>query len=164
MLEAEQQSGKALGIDFGEVRIGLATSDDIGLLAHPYQTISGKQEEHPARAIVKIVNLLNIKHIVIGLPLHSDGSESKTSKRVVKFVKQLNELLPEGFPVYQVDELMTTKIAREKILQRNKRITEEEMKKILDQAAAVEILQDWLDQNQPTPEFNPDAEWPDDFD
>ncbi|MDF1754614.1 MAG: Holliday junction resolvase RuvX [Verrucomicrobiales bacterium] len=135
---------KALGIDYGTVRIGLATSDDIGMLAHPFQTISGKSEDNPAQVIHQIVKERGIKDIVIGLPLHSDGSESTMSKEVAKFVVKLRKELGENFPIHEVDELRTTRTAREKLQQAGKK--EKEVKGILDQVAAAEILQDWLDQ------------------
>lgn len=164
MADQENHWIKALGVDFGEARIGLATSDDLGLLAHPYQTISGKPEDNPVEALIEIIHELSIQDLVIGLPLHSDGRASTTSKRVIKFIEQLRKHLGEQFPIHQVDELMTTKIARQRLEQSKKKFTEEELKKVIDQAAAVEILQDWLNQKQPAvidglPDDHEDEGW-----
>jgi putative Holliday junction resolvase len=133
---------KAMGIDYGKVRIGLATSDDLGMLAHPFQTIPGKPEDHPVETIVEIVRERGIKDLVIGMPDHSDGRESTISKEVRKFIARLRDALGEEFPIHEVDELRTTRTAREKLQQAGKK--QKEMKGLLDQAAAMEILQDWL--------------------
>lgn len=139
---------KALGIDYGTVRIGLAVSDDIGMLAHPLKTISGKPEDNPLEEIAATVEERQIKDIVIGMPRHSDGRESTMSKLVAEFVTKLQARLGEDFPVHEVDELMTSKIASEKLAQAGKKSRDH--KAILDQAAAVEILQDWLNRRADT--------------
>ena len=133
---------KALGIDYGKVRIGLATSDDLGMLAHPLKTISGKPEDSPVGVIVEIIEERGIRDLVIGIPFHSDGRESTMSREVVRFIALLREKLGEDFSIHEVDELMTTKIAREKLQQAGKK--KQQVNGIVDQLAAVEILQDWL--------------------
>ncbi|MDF1816235.1 MAG: Holliday junction resolvase RuvX [Verrucomicrobiales bacterium] len=133
---------KALGIDYGKVRIGLAVSDDLGMLAHPLKTIPGNGETDPAELIAQVVNERGIKDLVIGMPYHSDGRESTISKEVSVFITKLKEKLGDNFPIHEVDELMTTKTAREKLRQAGRK--QRETKGILDQAAAAEILQDWL--------------------
>jgi putative holliday junction resolvase len=135
---------KALGIDYGKARIGLATSDDLGMFAHPLCTISGKPGDQPEAAILKIVQERGIREIVIGLPLYSSGAESEMSREVRAFVGRLREILGSDFPIHWMDELMTTRTAREKLQQAGKKLKDQ--KAILDQAAAVEILQEWLNQ------------------
>ncbi len=135
---------KALGIDYGKVRIGLATSDDLGMFAHPLLTISGKAEDQPEATIFNLIKERGIREVVIGLPLYSSGAESAMSREVVAFVARLREGLGDDFPIHQVDELGTTKSAREKLQQAGRK--QKDQKAILDQAAAVEILQTWLDQ------------------
>ena len=108
---SENEWVRALGIDYGTVRIGLATSDDLGMFAHPCQTISGKPEHNPVETIAKIIEERGIKEIVIGLPLHADGRESTMSKAVVKFIEQLHQKIGAEFTIRQVDELGSTKSA-----------------------------------------------------
>ena len=135
---------KALGIDFGKVRIGLATSDDLGMLAHPLETISGKSDDEPIEVILKVVEQRGIRDIVIGLPLHADGSDSTMSCEVKTFAGLLKEKLEDGISIHLVDEWASTKAAREKLLAAGKK--ERDHQPVLDQLAAVEILQDWLNQ------------------
>lgn len=134
---------KALGIDYGTVRIGLAVSDDLGLMAHPLKTVSGKKEDNPVESILEVIRDRSIDDIVIGLPLHSDGRESSMSRKVQNFVKQLRRELGTEFPIHLVDELRTTRHAHAKLIEAGRR--EKDIGAILDQAAAAEILQQWLD-------------------
>ncbi len=135
---------RALGIDYGTVRIGLSVSDDLGFLAHPLETVSG---ENPDKAIEKIAAVVvdrKIEDIVIGLPLHSNGDEGKAVRSVRRFSAQLKEAVSEFIRWHEIDERYTTQLAMEKLhsVGRN----EKNSRKIIDQAAAVEILQKWLDE------------------
>lgn len=135
---------RALGIDFGKARIGLAISDDIGLLAHPLETVPAHDREGSIERIVEIVRLREIEDVVIGLPLHVNGEEGKAVRGVRRFSEQLREKLPESIRWHEVDERFTTQVAMEKLHQAGR--NEKNARPIIDQAAAVEILQQWLDQ------------------
>ncbi len=137
---------RALGIDYGTVRIGLAVSDDLGMLAHPFRTISGRPEGKPIEAIATIVAERKIRDIIVGSPRHADGRESTMSKEADRFAEKLRDRFGEQITVHLVDELMTTKIARDKLLQSGRK--KESIGDVIDQAAAVEILQSWLDGRQ----------------
>ncbi len=141
-MSPDEQWVKALGIDYGTVRIGLAVSDDIGLLAHPLETISGKSSDAPVQTVVSIARDRGIRDIVVGLPLHASGDESTMSLASREFANKLSAELGDGVQIHLVDELMTSRIAKDKLLRAGKK--PEEIKAVLDQAAAVEILQDWL--------------------
>jgi putative Holliday junction resolvase len=134
---------RVLGIDYGTVRIGLAVSDDLGMFAHPLKTISGKADDRPAEEIAGIVRERGIREIVIGLPLHADGRESTMSRAVLKFIEILRERLGDEIPIHQVDEWASSKTARHKIESSGRK--KKDIEQILDQAAAMEILQGWLD-------------------
>lgn len=133
---------RALGIDYGTVRIGLAVSDDLGFLAHPLETVSGENSETAASEILAIVEERMIEDIVIGLPLHLDGGEGKAVARVRKFESKLRAKLPGAVRWHEVDERFSTAIAMEKL---NAAGRKKNTQSVLDQAAAVEILQRWLD-------------------
>src|SRR5882724_7695799 len=76
-----------LGIDFGAVRIGLAISDDLQLLAHPLETISARK--NALRRIAEIVRTKKIERVVVGLPRNMDGSFGAAADKASKFVEQL---------------------------------------------------------------------------
>jgi len=137
---AAEGAHPALGIDHGDARIGIAATDDFGILAHPVETIDRAKTE-PIERIVQLVALRRIKTLVIGLPLRMDGGEGASSIKVRKFAKQLRERLPE-LPVVFVDETLTTSTASEKLRQAGKKAKNQ--KGIIDQAAAVEILNLWM--------------------
>lgn len=137
---ASEGAHPALGIDHGDARIGIAATDDFGILAHPVETIDRAKTE-PIERIVQLVALRRIKTLVIGLPLRMDGGEGASSIKVRKFAKQLRERLPE-LPVVFVDETLTTSTASDKLRQAGKKAKNQ--KGIIDQAAAVEILNLWM--------------------
>lgn len=137
---ASEGAHPALGIDHGDARIGIAATDDLGILAHPVETIDRAKTE-PIERIVQLVALRRIKTLVIGLPLRMDGGEGASSIKVRKFAKQLRERLPE-LPVVFVDETLTTSTASDKLRQAGKKAKNQ--KGIIDQAAAVEILNLWM--------------------
>ena len=78
---------KALGIDYGAARIGVSVSDDIGLLAHPLETVSAADLEGAADRISEIVLEREIRDLVIGLPLRVSGEEGTAVDGVRRFVK-----------------------------------------------------------------------------
>lgn len=135
---------KAIGIDYGRARIGLAVSDDIGMLAHPLETVPGTDRERALSRIREIVETRDIRDVVVGLPLHVSGDESDTVRSMRKFVSDLKQELPDTITFHEVDERYTTAEAMAKLHAAGR--TAKNSKAILDQAAAVEILQRWLDE------------------
>jgi putative Holliday junction resolvase len=135
---------RALGIDYGTARIGIAVSDDLGFLAHPLETVAGGDSEKAAARIAELVRLRRIEHLVVGLPLHRNGEEGAAVGRVRAFVALLRPHLSEGITVHEVDEHRTTVSAMEKLHAAGRNA--KNSKGIIDKAAAVEILQIWLDQ------------------
>tara|TARA_R110002096_G_scaffold32485_5_gene94395 strand:+ start:2383 stop:2832 length:450 start_codon:yes stop_codon:yes gene_type:complete len=134
---------KALGIDFGKARIGVAVSDDIGLLAHPVENVPGGDLEIAVTRIAEIVRDRGIKDLVIGLPLHLNGDEGIAVEGVRRFSKLLRKKLPDEVSFHEVDERFTTQMAMDKLHEAGR--TAKDSKGIIDQAAAIEILQQWLD-------------------
>lgn len=130
----------ALGIDHGDARIGIAATDDFGILAHPVETIDRAKTDAIER-IVQLAALRKIRTLVVGLPLRMDGGEGASSIKVRKFAKELRGRLPE-IPVVFVDETLTTSSASAKLREAGKNAKKQ--KGIIDQAAAVEILNLWM--------------------
>ena len=136
----------ALGIDYGEARIGIAATDACGILAHPVESIHLRHTEPIAR-IRELVQQKGIRTLVLGLPLRLDGTEGTACAKVRAFGEKLRAAQPQ-LPLLYVDEFLTTTAAQEKLHQAGKKA--KNFKPIIDQAAAVEILNNWLDTLPPT--------------
>lgn len=134
---------KALGIDHGAARIGLAVSDDIGLLAHPLETVAATDQERAIARIAEVVSEREIRDVIVGLPLHMSGEEGEAVEKVRRFSVKLKEAVGEEIVFHEVDETLTTKEAMAKLHAAGR--NEKNARGIIDQAAAVEILQRWLD-------------------
>lgn len=128
-----------MGIDHGEARIGLAITDVVGILAHPLETIQVRTTEPVAR-IVEVIGERGVQQVVIGLPLRMDGSEGTAAEKIRVFAAELVERI--SIPVEFQDERLTTVSAAAKLHQAGKNAKKQ--KSLIDQAAAVEILNDWL--------------------
>ena len=134
---------RALGIDYGTARIGIAASDEIGLLAHPVETVSAADEARAIERIVALAEERKIEDLIIGLPLHMNGEEGKAVTRVRAFGEKLRAQLSDEIRWHEVDERHTTSDAMAKLQDAGR--NEKNSRGIIDQAAAVEILQRWLD-------------------
>ena len=129
-----------LAIDHGEARIGLAATDALGIAAHPVETITVDRTD-PVQRIAALVAERGVRRLLVGLPLRMDGSEGRSADKVRAFAAQLSEVLP-GIPLEFADERLSTAAAAEKLQGAGK--SARQQKPLIDQAAALEILNDWL--------------------
>ena len=136
----------ALGIDHGEARIGLAITDPIGILAHPLETVH-VQKTPPLVRINALIAQRQVKQIIIGLPYRMDGSEGTAAEKIRDFADELEKSLVRPLPIIFIDERLTTVSAAAKLHAAGKKAKKQ--KSLIDQAAAVEILSDWLSQQPP---------------
>lgn len=132
----------ALGIDHGDARIGIAATDEFGILAHPVETIDRARTE-PLERIAAIVSQRKIRTIVLGLPVRMDGSEGTSAEKVRAFAEKLRQQLPD-LPLVFVDETLTTSSAAAKLREAGRNAKQQ--KSVIDQAAAVEILNAWMEE------------------
>ena len=132
---------RVLGIDHGTVRIGLALSDDMGMFAHPLKTL----DAHPdvEQEIATIIQQKRITEVAIGLPLRMSGERGSAAERVERFADRLRKLLPDEVRVEFVDERLTSSAAERSLGLEGKKL-DRDQKKLVDQVAAVAILQDYL--------------------
>lgn len=135
---------RVLGIDFGERRIGLALSDPTGTLASPLPTLKRRAGKRPPlAALERIIEEHEVGAVVLGLPLTPEGGESDWTRSVREVGEKLGQRA--GVPVHFVDERFTSARAERAVrgigLPKRKR----EEKGRVDAAAAVLILQAWLD-------------------
>ena len=133
---------RALGIDLGEARIGLAISDELGMLAHPLETIRVKDVRDPIGRIAEIAGRDKIGTLVLGMPRNMDGSYGPAAEKARAFAEQLKARLP-ACPVRFWDERLTS-VAAQRVLHDNGRNVKQG-RAVIDQVAAQLILQGWLD-------------------
>jgi putative Holliday junction resolvase len=133
----------ALGIDHGDARIGVAASDALGMLAHPVETVPAQPPDAALRRLTEIFRDRRAERIVMGLPIREDGTEGTAAEKIRRFAAKLAALLPAGTPMEFQDEYGSTKSAAEALSSAGRRMHRH--RPVIDQAAAVVILQDWLD-------------------
>lgn len=132
---------RALGIDLGEARIGLAISDELGMLAHPLETIHLKQTADPLGRIVEIVARDGIGAVILGLPRNMNGTYGPAAEKARTFAELLRGRIACEVKLW--DERLTS-VAAQRSLHESGR-TVKNSRAIIDQVAAQLILQGWLD-------------------
>lgn len=141
---------RVLAIDYGERRVGLALSDPTGVLASPLPTLKRRAGKRPPfAAILEIIAAQDVRHLVVGLPLTLEGGESDWTREVRAFGDRLAERA--GLPVAWLDERMTSVRAERAVRSLGLPKHERERKDRIDAAAAVLILQAFLDRERPRP-------------
>lgn len=129
-----------LGFDFGMKRIGVAVGQTITKTARPLTTLPAHEGKPDNNLLAKLITSWGPLALIVGIPLNMDGTEQETTLAA----KQFANLLRSQFqlPVYEVDERLTTKAARENIFQTGgfKAL----QKKQIDAIAAQLILESWL--------------------
>jgi putative Holliday junction resolvase len=132
---------RILGIDHGTVRVGLALSDELGMLAHPLETVA---EAQALVRIPEVVRARGVTAVVLGWPLRMDGSEGTAAERVRGFLNKLRPLISADIPIHLRDESLTTVTATEQLRAAGRKTKTH--RPIIDQAAAAVILQEYLDE------------------
>jgi putative Holliday junction resolvase len=132
-----------IGFDFGMKRIGVAIGQTITKTARPLDTIHAKDGEPNAKAIEKVIQKWLPDALVVGIPLNMDGTDQPITLKAKAFATWLHAHF--DLPVFEVDERLTTKDARERLF------SEGGYKALqggqVDRVAAQLILQNWLDLN-----------------
>ncbi|MDF9717684.1 Holliday junction resolvase RuvX [Nocardioides sp. ChNu-153] len=138
-------SGVRLGIDPGDARIGVARCDPSGILATPVETV--RRGPGDLARLVALRDEVEAVEVVVGLPRSLSGREGPAAAKVRKFATQLASRLG-GTPVRLVDERLTT-VSAESMLRASGRKAKNQ-RSVVDQAAAVLILQHVLDTERRT--------------
>lgn len=147
---------RMLGIDYGRARIGLAISDELGMLAHPLETISAVSLEKAARRIAQIAREKDVDRVVLGMPRHMNGEMGAAAAEVNVFAEKLRPFLSCELILW--DERLTT-MAANRALRDSGRKTKH-IRAIVDQVAAQVILQGYLDRAQTSREYDVSPELP----
>lgn len=138
---------RILGIDYGERRIGIAISDPTATIAQPLTVIRRRAGKRPpVRAIADLVALHAAEHVVVGLPLTLAGDESDWTREVRDFGSKLAQRAAVG--VTFADERMSSVAAERAVRSLGLKRTQREQKERVDAAAAILILQSYLDRRE----------------
>jgi putative Holliday junction resolvase len=134
--------GRVMAIDWGEARIGLALSDETRTLATPHATLHEKDKGRQVARVVALIAELEVSEVIVGLPLHMDGTDTTSTRPATKYAEKLAGLVK--VPVSLVDERLTSIAAEERLAEAGRRPGRAD-KGRLDSAAAAVLLQGWLD-------------------
>ena len=130
-----------MGLDLGSKRIGVAISDESGVVATPLLTIIRKGDTQDVKAIGEVISEYGVRGIVLGLPIDLEGKETPASRQVRQLALELERAL--GLPIRYWDERFSTVQAERVLISANMR--RNRRKQVIDQVAATLILQTFLD-------------------
>ena len=134
--------GRVMALDVGNVRIGVAVSDLMGIIANPLETYTRKGNlTVDAQYIANLAKQREVSLFVSGLPLSLSGGENEQTLKTREFIEELQK--HTDIPVKFLDERFTTLSAERVLIQGN--VRRENRKKVIDKVAATIILQNYLD-------------------
>lgn len=139
---------RLLGLDVGSKTVGVAVSDPLGITAQEVETIPIDEAKFNfgMKQVRKLARKYQVEGFVLGLPKNMDGSSGESVARSKRYGKRLEEKL--GLPVYYEDERLTTKEANRVLVQEAGIHDRTQRKQVIDQMAAVLILQNYLERTR----------------
>jgi putative Holliday junction resolvase len=137
--------GRRLGIDVGSVRIGVAASDPDGILATPVETVRRDRSGKHLRRLAELAAELEAVEVIVGLPRTLADRTGPSAQDAIELAETLARRIAPT-PVRLADERLTTVSAQRSL--RAAGVRAKEQRAVIDQAAAVAILQSWLDQRR----------------
>jgi len=132
---------RVLGMDVGTKRIGLAISDPLGITGQGLQTLQRRNKRLDFEALAKIIEKFDVVEIVVGYPLRMSGAEGAGADRMQRFAEELRQRF--HLPVHLWDERLTSAQANRLLRETNMSI--KRRGEVVDQMAAVLILQSWME-------------------
>jgi putative Holliday junction resolvase len=145
--EQDPGRGRRLGIDVGIVRIGVASSDPDGILATPVETVRRGRSGKHVRRLAELAAELEAVEVIVGLPRTLADRTGPSAQNAIELAEALARRVAPT-PVRLADERLTTVSAQRSL--RAAGVRAKEQRAVIDQAAAVAILQSWLDQRRAT--------------
>ena len=130
-----------MAVDYGDVRTGIAVCDKMEMLASPVCIIEQRNPEVLIDKISELANQYKVEQIVVGLPKNMDSSEGERAQKCKLFAATLSE--KSGIETVMRDERLSTVVAHNVLNATNTR--GKKRKAVVDQVAAVMILQDYID-------------------
>ena len=133
---------RILGLDLGSKTLGVSVSDVLGMIARPVETIRFESDDYDQASLLvqKYLKEFQVKTVVLGLPKHMNGDIGIRGEISLSFKEKLEEM---GVQVILWDERLTTAAASKILIAAD--VSRKKRKKIIDQMAAVQILQSYLD-------------------
>lgn len=138
---------RILGVDYGQVRIGVAISDELQMLAHPVETIPATPVEAAIRRLAALVDAKDVERVIIGLPRHMNGDVGTAAEAATVFANKLRQSV--RCDVLMRDERLSTIAANRALRDAGRKARN--TRGIVDQVAAQMILQGYLDSRRPAP-------------
>ncbi len=142
-----------MGLDVGDATVGVAVSDGMGMLAHPVETIRRTSVKETVARIIDLVVEREVERVVVGLPMNMNGTLGPQGEKTQAFAKQLEKKLKysdklkgKSIPIEFWDERLTSKAADRTLIEADMR--RDKRKQVIDQLAAVYILQGYLDRHR----------------
>ncbi|MDR3660070.1 MAG: Holliday junction resolvase RuvX [Mycobacterium sp.] len=137
--------GRRLGVDVGTVRIGVAVCDPDGILATPLETVRRDRSDKHLGRLVHLAGEQDVVEVIVGLPRTLKDKASSSARDAVEVADALAARLAP-IPVRMADERLTTVSAQRSL--REAGVRAKGQRQMIDQVAAVGILQNWLDQRR----------------
>jgi putative pre-16S rRNA nuclease len=138
--QLEMENRRVLGIDPGEARVGVAVSDDLGMLAHPLETIDVSKLD-PCDRIAALAVEKGACAVIVGVPRNMDGSFGPAAEKARVLIEKLR--LCVECKVIPWDERLTTVSAQRALREAGRKAKNQ--RSVIDQAAAQILLQSWID-------------------
>ncbi|HZK14526.1 MAG TPA: Holliday junction resolvase RuvX [Desulfobaccales bacterium] len=142
----KRESRRILGLDMGAKRIGLAVSDPLGITAQGLEVWVRRDRQADLDHLLKVGQDYAVHQIVVGLPRHMDGRLGEAAPEIMDFAGALGDAL--GAEVIFWDERLTTAAAERVLIQAD--VSRRRRRQVVDQLAAVLILQSFLDHREQT--------------
>lgn len=143
----QRMAGVILALDVGAKRIGVAVSDELGILASPRAVIVRRSTQAALDEIVRLVRAEEATLVVVGLPISFDGQLHSQAQTVQRFAERLRKPLDAlGAPLVYADETLSTVRAEERL--RAMGVRRERMRERIDAMAAAVILEEYLEQQR----------------
>jgi len=134
---------RVLGIDYGQVRVGIAITDPEGRMAFARPAIVRTTRDALFASLAALIAAEAVEAVVVGLPLTLDGEDSLTTRQVRNFAESLARRTTA--PVHLMDERLSSAAAQAQLKEAG--LCSRKMKSRLDSQAAVQILETWISQN-----------------
>ena len=134
------KQGRLIALDVGDKRIGVAVSDELGILATPLTVVRHSNWREDIARVLEIARREDVVGIVVGVPYYLDGTESEQTRKVKRFIERLRERT--DLPIYEWNEALSTEEAEARLRQAGRKRRPGEA---VDAQAAAVILQEFLE-------------------
>lgn len=141
MLQLIMKNYRIMSLDLGEVRIGIALSDMMWIIASGLETYTRRGIENDVDYIANLVKEHNVGLIVLGLPINMDGTKGERVEKTYAFAEELSKKI--DCKIDYMDERLTTVTAERILIDGN--VRRDKRKQVIDKLAATIILQSYLD-------------------